>query len=177
MSIFNLFQNRYKKPAYSLYQRLVEQARSPWFYEVLKIEDSIKGRFELILIHAFLVLHRLKKQKKLAQHLFDLLFYDLDRSIRELGVGDLSVGKKIKSFAELFYARIECYEKGLNDLDFLKQSLIVFFENSAGDSLKLDDLALYMTRQVEHLDKISDTDLVGGVLVFEDLSPNFLKIA
>lgn len=177
MFIFNLFQNRYKKPAYSLYQRLVEQARSPWFYKTLKIEDSIKGRFELILIHAFLVLHRLKKQKKLGQNLFDLLFYDFDRSIRELGVGDLSVGKKIKSFAELFYARIECYEKGLINLDFLKQSLVSFFEKSAMDSLKLDELALYMTRQVENLAKISDTDLIEGEITFEDLSTHFLKTA
>ncbi|MDP1975672.1 MAG: ubiquinol-cytochrome C chaperone family protein [Alphaproteobacteria bacterium] len=177
MSIFNLFQNRYKKPAYSLYQRLVEQARSPLFYETLKIEDSIKGRFELILIHAFLVLHRLKKHKKLGQNLFDLLFYDLDRSIRELGVGDLSVGKKIKSFAELFYARIECYEKGLDDFDFLKQSLVSFFEKSALDSLKLADLALYMTRQVEILTKISDTDLIKGEIVFEDPLKDLSKAA
>jgi cytochrome b pre-mRNA-processing protein 3 len=100
-----------------VYERIVERARHPIFYAELGVPDSVDGRFELIALHAFLVLHRLKAEpgeaKAFGQALFDLMFADFDRSLRELGTGDLSVGKEVRRMAEAFYGRAAAYESGL----------------------------------------------------------------
>ena len=94
------------------------QARKPDFYRTAGVPDTVQGRFEMIALHMFLVLHRLKQEggtgTDLAQNLFDLMFQDMDRNLRELGTGDLAVGKRIKTLAKELYGRIAAYEKGLN---------------------------------------------------------------
>lgn len=103
--------------AQALYAQVVEQARLPGFYRDLGVPDTLDGRFDMIVLHAFLVLHRLKAegqaQGPVGQALFDLMFADMDASLRELGVGDLSVGKKVKQMATGFYGRVAAYEEGL----------------------------------------------------------------
>jgi cytochrome b pre-mRNA-processing protein 3 len=100
-----------------LYERIVERAREPVFYAELGVPDSVDGRFEMVALHAFLVLHRLKAEtdatKTFAQSLFDLMFLDFDRSLREMGTGDLSVGKEVRRMAEAFYGRAAAYQRGL----------------------------------------------------------------
>lgn len=101
-----------------LYAALVEQARCPEFYVALGVPDTVDGRFEMIALHAFLVLNRLKGepgQAAFAQALFDTMFADMDRSLREMGVSDLSVGRHVKNMAKGFYGRVAAYESGLAD--------------------------------------------------------------
>lgn len=106
-------------PAQALYAAAVKQSRCPEFFGAGRVSDSVEGRFELLAVHGFLILHRLKGEgdgaRALAQDLFDTMFEDLDRNLREIGIGDLSVGKRIKLLAENFYGRIRVYEDGLND--------------------------------------------------------------
>jgi cytochrome b pre-mRNA-processing protein 3 len=101
------------------YRRIVERAREPLFYTGWGVPDSFDGRFELLALHAFLVLHRLRGEgetaDRFAQALFDTLFADMDRGLREMGVGDLGVGRYVKDMAKAFYGRIAAYEKGLGD--------------------------------------------------------------
>jgi cytochrome b pre-mRNA-processing protein 3 len=103
--------------AHRLYVEVVKQARQPHFFAALGVPDTVQGRFEMIALHAFLVLHRLKRQHEagagLAQELFDVMFDDMDRNFREMGAGDLGVGKRVKQLAEQFYGRIAAYEAGL----------------------------------------------------------------
>lgn len=100
-----------------LYRAAVEQARRPVFYALHGVPDTIDGRFDMIALHVFLILHRLKRdgqaQGPVGQALFDLMFADMDGSLREMGVGDLSVGRKIKQMATGFYGRVAAYESGL----------------------------------------------------------------
>lgn len=100
-----------------LYAAIVEQARAPAFYRELGVPDSLDGRFDLLALHAFLVLHRLKRDRAetaaLAQRLFDTMFADMDRCLREMGAGDLGVGPRVKRMARGFYGRIAAYEAGL----------------------------------------------------------------
>jgi cytochrome b pre-mRNA-processing protein 3 len=102
---------------HALYLGVVERARAPVFYAELGVPDTVDGRFELVALHAFLVFHRLKAEraatKEFAQALFDLMFADFDRALREMGTGDLSVGKEVRRMAEAFYGRVGAYEKGL----------------------------------------------------------------
>ncbi len=86
------------------YGRVVEQARQPVFFAGYGVPDTLDGRFELICLHAFLYLHRLKADRprsaELSQAFFDAMFADLDRALREMGIGDLSVGKHVKRMAQ-----------------------------------------------------------------------------
>ncbi len=106
---------------YALYGALVAQARSPQFYLHASVPDTAEGRFEMVALHAFLVLRRLRaggeEGKALGQKVFDILFDDMDQTLREMGVGDLSVGKKIKALASSFYGRINVYDAGLRDAE------------------------------------------------------------
>ncbi|MGH6883030.1 ubiquinol-cytochrome C chaperone family protein [Hypericibacter sp.] len=108
-----------KEAAERLYAALVAQAREPAFYREGRVPDSLDGRFELVALHAFLLLRRLQTEgqpgARLAQALFDRMFVDMDESLREIGVGDLSVGKRVKAMAKAFYGRAAAYEAALAD--------------------------------------------------------------
>jgi cytochrome b pre-mRNA-processing protein 3 len=100
---------------YVLYGALVGQARNPAFYRDMGVPDTVEGRFEMVALHVFLALRRLRAGgepgKDLGQKLFDVLFDDMDQTLREMGVGDLSVGKKIKAMASSFYGRMQAYDE------------------------------------------------------------------
>lgn len=112
--------NPHRAAAEALYDAIVYQARTPAFYEQAAVPDTVDGRFEMIALHAFLVMRHLKGEgaaKDLSQRLFDRMFQDMDQSLREIGVGDLSVGKRIKEMAKAFYGRVVAYEVALDGGD------------------------------------------------------------
>ncbi len=104
--------------ARALYEGVVAQARQPGFYRDCGVPDSVDGRFELIALHVFLVLRRLKADTgdggELGQALIDVMFQDMDQSLRELGAGDLGVGPRVKRMAQGLFGRIAAYEDGLS---------------------------------------------------------------
>jgi cytochrome b pre-mRNA-processing protein 3 len=104
--------------AHALYVALVRQAREPAFYSDCGVPDSLEGRFDMIVLHAFLVMRRLRAEgaagADLAQALFDVMFSDMDQNLRELGVGDLAVGRRVKTMARNFYGRVKAYDEGLD---------------------------------------------------------------
>ena len=104
------------------YGRVVEQARQPVFFAGYGVPDTLDGRYELICLHAFLYLYRLKADRpqsaELSQAFFDAMFADLDRALREMGTGDLSVGKHVKRMARGFYGRIRAYQDGIESAEF-----------------------------------------------------------
>lgn len=112
-----LFGSKRNEVAEQIYAAIVAQAREPVFYARHGVPDTVDGRFELISLHMFLVLQRLKAQGEpaaaLAQDLFDTMFDDMDRSLREMGAGDLGVGKRVRAMGEALYGRIAAYEAGL----------------------------------------------------------------
>jgi len=106
--------------AEEVYRRIVAQARRPEFYASGGVPDSLDGRFEMLALHLFLVLHRLKRERgdrscaALGQALADRMASDLDANLREMGVGDLGVGRRVKRMARAFYGRIATYEAGID---------------------------------------------------------------
>jgi cytochrome b pre-mRNA-processing protein 3 len=98
----------------SLYVAAVDQARRPVLYEALGAPDTVEGRFEVYTLHVMLILDRLRgqgpKAAEAAQSLFDTYLGALDDALREMGVGDLSVGKKMRKLGEAFYGRAKSYE-------------------------------------------------------------------
>lgn len=104
--------------AESLYRSAVDQARKPEFYRDLGILDTPEGRFEMVALHVWLLLHRLKavpEAADLGQALHDVMMLDMDVSLRELGISDVVIGKRVKAVAKNFYGRLQAYDAGLSD--------------------------------------------------------------
>lgn len=109
--------------AHQLYDQLVRHARFPLFYNRLDVPDTPEGRFEILALHVALTVRKLCNQDEdsrvTGQALFDLMIADIDMNLRELGVGDLSVGKQVKRMASQFYARLavlnEVFDQGTKD--------------------------------------------------------------
>lgn len=103
---------------HALYRSIVAQARQPAFYGGDGVADTPEGRFELLVLHAALTMRRLRRDgregRETAQALFDLMFKDLDRNLREMGVADLVVPKRIRKMGEAFYGRAGAYDAGLD---------------------------------------------------------------
>lgn len=108
-----------------LYAAAVAAAREPFFYTTLGVPDTLDGRFDMVAVHTFLLIHRLRDQTDLAQAVFDAMFVDMDNNLREIGVGDLSVGKRVRAMWEAFHGRSKTYEAALeaNDADALAAAL------------------------------------------------------
>ena len=97
----------------AIYGMIVTQAREPVFYRDLGIADTVNGRFDLLLLHLWLVLRRIRSIEggaELAQGLFDRFCEDMDANLREMGVGDLTVPKRMQAFGEAFYGRTAAYD-------------------------------------------------------------------
>jgi len=114
----NLFRSRSRtRPGEALYDLAVSQARDPAFYTRLGVADRIDARFELYTLHVLLLVMRLRDEggqgTDAAQDLFDTYVSALDHALRELGVGDISVGKKMRKLGEAMYGRMTAYEPPL----------------------------------------------------------------
>lgn len=106
-----------KARAEALYLHLTRQARRPELYAGLGAPDTNEGRFEVYALHLAVVLRRLKRQgdaaEEVSQALFDRFVQGLDDAMREMGVGDLSVGKKMRKLGEQLYGRLKRYDEAL----------------------------------------------------------------
>ena len=111
--------SRRKKAAQALYEVAAAQALKPHFYARWQVPDSFDGRFEMLILHAFLVWRRLKAEgaagQVLAQDFFDALFIQMDRTLRERGVGDLGVPRHVKTMMRAFKGRALAYDAALCD--------------------------------------------------------------
>jgi cytochrome b pre-mRNA-processing protein 3 len=113
-----------KTPAKAIGVRLhaaaVAQGRTPALYADMGVPDTVEGRFELLTLHVILLVDRLKDQDTVAaeirQALFDVYVGDLDGALREMGVGDVSVGKKMRKLGEAFYGRAKAYDTAFKAL-------------------------------------------------------------
>ncbi len=156
------------------YGRIVARARDPVFYRDWGVPDTVDGRFEVLALHAFLVLNRLKreraKSRDFAQALFDAMFADLDRGVRELGASDIGVGRKVKAMARGFYGRIAAYEKGLADGAELRAALRRNLNGTAkptADQIELT--ARYLSGQAAALYPVPLDALLAGEVPFAPL--------
>lgn len=107
-----------KQAADTIYAAIVAQARHPAFYRDADVPDSLDGRFDVLVLHMFLFLRRLKREGEVAsevgQLVFDTMFADLDQDLREMGVGDLGIAKRVRKMASAFYGRTAAYDDALD---------------------------------------------------------------
>lgn len=112
-----------------LYRQLTAKARNPVFFAQMNVPDSVMGRFEMLSLFMVLFFRRTDHAgpavKQLAQDMVDTFFEDIDHSLRELGVGDVSVPKRMKKLARMFYGRANAYGPALArcDVEALTEAL------------------------------------------------------
>lgn len=156
----------------SLFALANEQSRQPALYRDLGVPDTVEGRFEMTSLHIWLVLRRLKGGEKAArktsQHLFDAMFDSFDAALREMGVGDLVVGKKVRKLAENFYGRASAYEEALAGQTDALAAALARNVYEANEPSIADGLADYVRRAAAMLDDQSTSQLAAGNVKFPE---------
>jgi len=160
-----------KRAALDLYDRIVSHARSPVFFSELGVPDTLDGRFESIALHVFLVMNRLKGEGKaaaaLSQAIFDRMFADMDRGLRETGVGDMSIGRHVRRMAESFLGRVRAYEAGLSGAEPLTDGLRRnLYGTTSPDPRCVEAMAAYIKGEAQRLALQPVADLRAGRVSF-----------
>ncbi len=142
------------------------------FFSSFGVPDTLDGRFDMVVMHVFLVISRLKNDgeegRDLAQEVYDLMFEDMDRGLRLAGSGDMRVGKRIKAMAQAFYGRAQAYEEGLaGGGDSLAQAVRRnLFRGAAGTEDAAAAVAAYLRRESEALADLDQGRLLAGSVEF-----------
>jgi hypothetical protein len=160
--------NRPNRKIDDLYGAIVAQSRRSAFYVGYGVPDTIDGRFDLIVLHMVLLLARLDREGPSA-HLFDHFCRDLDANLREMGVGDLAVPKRMRQFAEAFYGRQSAYLAALgarNGRELEKALARNIFEGVDGAGPRR--LARYARAVARHFVPQDQGALLRGAVDFPD---------
>ena len=163
-----------------LYGQVVRAAREAWFYETAGVPDTLDGRFDMVGLYAFVLIRRLTQpdmqahSKGLGQAVFDAMFNDMDVNLREMGVGDMSVGKKVRAMWEAFHGRSAVYATamalaGEERMEALTGAIArnVWRGAEPGDAATLARIAL---AQDAHLATLGPKTLDGTATLFRPLA-------
>lgn len=163
-----------RKLAARHYEAIVAQSRQPAFYAVLGVPDTMLGRYEMVCLHAYLVLTRLKRENeqcaRIAQTLHDLIFDDFDVALREAGLGDMGIGHRIKKLARNLHGRISVYESGLaagdSEMDeILRRNL---YASAEPESAQVAGMIAYLRAARLLIDDVPVSTLLEGRSSFPD---------
>jgi cytochrome b pre-mRNA-processing protein 3 len=151
--ILSLFRKRPdREPVLAVYRAIVAQSRRQAFYAEWGVPDTVTGRFDMISLHMALVLWRLRGQsaelQEFSQALHDLFFKDMDRSLREMGAGDLAVPKKIQKMGSLFYGLLQSLGDALDGDDPEALEAVIGRNVTAGGAAHL---AAYVREEARRL--------------------------
>ncbi len=165
-------------PERAVYAQIVAKARQPWLYLNAGVPDTVSGRFDMITLHSFFLMEHLggkgKPESKFSQLLFDEVFMDMDHSLREMGVGDMSVGKKIRKMSEVFYGACNGYRAAMAEpeksrkkslSDALKRNIL----DEGVDRTKLTNLLDYALRANSQIEAIPVKTLLSGKFDWPEL--------
>jgi len=173
-----------RKTAMALHEAVVRAARQPILYAKGGIPDTPEGRLEAIALHAFLLFRRMSGRSgwdEIGGALSDEIVADLDRSLREMGVGDMSIGKKVKKLARTFFGRFDSYwgaVNGSDGADELPEALrkAGFMGSEQVEPERLAAMTAYFDAQSKHLFTVSETDVLGGRVKFTSPDPWFSEL-
>lgn len=173
-----------KPPAATVqtYIALVAASRNPFFYTSLGVPDTIDGRFELIVLHLFLLQQRLvlsegepsakPQRQQFSQFLSESFFTDMDRSLREMGVGDTGVSHRIKKMGKAYHGALQAYAAGMKDAKLLRPALArnLYGTVEQGDIAVLNRMAHYVEKMTEHLATIDSKTIMAGRYEWPDVA-------
>ena len=157
-----------KRVARRLYDAAVARARQPDLYAQMGAPDTPEGRFEILTLHVILLIDRLRGDNPAASHLrqalFDVYLSDLDAALREMGVGDLAVGKRMKKLGQAFYGRARAYDDAFEALPDVAELESIVARTALDGLADVDPgpLAAYIARTRERLTSCPTSALLDG---------------
>jgi cytochrome b pre-mRNA-processing protein 3 len=153
----------------AIYGMIVTQAREPSFYRDLGVPDTVNGRFDVLVLHLWIVLRRFRTAGSgviVSQALFDRFCEDMDANLREMGIGDLAVPRRMRSFGEAFYGRSAAYDLAFaSGMEPLAQALCRNILDGEGME-NARWLATYVERAVEVLANLDEATIFGAAWTF-----------
>lgn len=173
--LFSWFQRntQAKQNANEVFLKLADHTRHESFYTDFGVPDDINGHYDLIVLHLFLIHYSLERErskitKRFNQYLVDHFFSALDIQLRELGLGDPGMARRMKEFMKSYYGRVMTYQKDILDKDALKEALKRnLYNTNPGVSDKESELMiLYIQKQIEYFEKYSNNDILSNNFVF-----------
>ncbi|MBX5455245.1 MAG: ubiquinol-cytochrome C chaperone [Acidobacteriia bacterium] len=168
--------SRHQSAGFALYREAATAARNPVFFRDWGVPDTLDGRFDVLCVFVSLLIRRLYRAPEpgpaLAQAVFDAMFHDMDTTLREMGVGDLSVGKRVRKMWEALHGRALAYEAALKngDLSELARALQRNVWRGA-DSPHASSLAAFTAEQDAHLARQALEQFAAGVVRFLEPIP------
>ena len=162
---------RHERAGFQLYGSAVGAARDPHLYAVLGVPDTLDGRFDAIGLYVYLVIRRLNQETEpgpaLAQAVFDAMFSDMDINLREMGVGDMSVGKRNRAMWEAFHGRSAAYAAAWDDAAALAAAIgRNLWRGAVPPAGSADALARIARAQSAHLAGQPLADMTAGTVRF-----------
>lgn len=157
-----------------LYGAIVAQSRMPAFYRALDVPDTLEGRFDLLILHLHLIYRRLGAEERfraVGQAVFDCFVGDMDASLREVGIGDLAIPKRMRGLGEAFYGRAAAYDAALADADNARLAAALLRNVYSGDSNAgpaSERLAAYMRSAVAALSAQDTVAIAAGEVAFPE---------
>lgn len=172
------FQNKKQISIEDLYSQIFEQSRHASFYTEYGVPDTVDGRFDMLLMHIYMVMQRLVGQKgaskKMAQGLFDMTFADMDQSLRQQGVGDMGVPKHMRRMMKAFNGRMYAYRQAMKDGTMeqaVERNIFGTIETPAKQNV--DSLTHYMQTNIDHVNAQDLEEILQGHVDF--IAPKELK--
>ena len=165
--------NKYETVSNDIYQKIVNISRNKIFYTKYNVPDTIDGRFDMLVLITIIVVHRLSKIKnegiELSQKIFDIVFKDLDYSLRELGAGDVSVANNMKKLISSYMGRQKIYVKAFKNED--ENFLALAFKNNIfRNKDQKKNLILLLSKNIFRINKqlhlIEDKKMLNGDFEF-----------
>tara|TARA_Y100001001_G_C7952793_1_gene289627 strand:+ start:424 stop:981 length:558 start_codon:yes stop_codon:yes gene_type:complete len=181
--MFNIFKKQdkpYQASAFQLYATAMDAARNPVFFEKYDVPDSLQGRFEVLSLYVGMLMLRLSESQSereeavdLSQALFDAMFADMDQSLREIGIGDMTIPKRMKHLMKSLNGRLHAYQEGFEQMDkdsgaalknALRRNLFGTQETVSEESLSVT--AQYLQKLKAELDGQAVEMLLSGQVSF-----------
>ena len=165
---------KYQILSNDIYQKIVKFSRNKIFYTKYKVPDTIDGRFDMLALISIIVTFRLSKIRddgiNLSQNIFDVIFRDLDFSLRELGAGDVSVSNNMKKLISSYMGRQKVYLEAFKNYD--EDTLALAFKNNIfRNNKQKKDFILLLSINIlkinKKLDLIEDKKILNGDFDFK----------
>jgi cytochrome b pre-mRNA-processing protein 3 len=168
-----------KEAAERIYDAIVAQSRNPSFYIRCNVPDTLSGRFDMLVIHMFVVLQILKlggrEGQLLAQEIVEAFIREMDTMVRDLGVSDRNVPKEVRKIAQLFYGQLLAYSTALQreDTRGLSNEVWKSFQSSEGGNeqqISSEPIAVYIQQSIKNIQEMPLNMLLQGNIRFPEIT-------
>jgi cytochrome b pre-mRNA-processing protein 3 len=183
--MFNFFhkgQVPYKNESFALYHTAMAQARNPIFFEKMSVPDTVEGRFEMVCAHVALIIARISLEAEKAEHkedltalsqaVFDAMFIDMEESLRQIGIGDMGIPRRMKHMMQSLNGRIHligaaAYEGDEKQLNAAIKKNIYGTVEKAASKKNLDLMRVYLLETAQILKDQPIQELFKGRVTFK----------